>query len=89
MINVTIFRFILSSFLVKEIMFHGVLFLIIRYFRIISDIGGFADRLRNIVDKYVNLGFKKELQAFAVKFYVKSRSNFDSSSRLKCSFLGP
>ena len=34
---------------------------IIRYFRICSDIDGFADRLRNIVDKFVNLGFKKVL----------------------------
>ena len=28
---------------------------------ICSDIDGFADRLRNIVDKFVNLGFKKVL----------------------------
>ena len=34
---------------------------IIRYFRICSDIDGFAERLTNIVDKFVNLGFKKEL----------------------------
>ena len=40
---------------------------IIRYFRICSDIDGFGDRLTNIVDKFVNLGFKKEL--------LKSRFN--------------
>ena len=34
---------------------------IIWYFRICSDVDGFADRLRNIVDKSVSLGFKKEL----------------------------
>ena len=34
---------------------------IIRYFRICSDIGDFADRLTNIVDKFVDLGLKKEL----------------------------
>ena len=67
MINGMIFRFRLSNFREKNcnLSRNSVLGVFqshfVRYFRICSDLDGFTERLTNIVDKFVTLGFDSKL----------------------------